>query len=499
VSLDAATGKPDPAFGERGRVSLGTLPSGERLRDFHWSSAPLVCGDTIVVGQSTSDAWTRQKNEPGTIRGFDVRNGSQLWTFYIVPRKGEEGYDSWQEGSADYTGAGNVWSWMSCDQALGRVFAATSTPSNDWYGGHRKGSGLFAETIVALDARTGEKAWHFQAVHHGLWDYDFPAAPILADIEIAGTPRKLLAQVSKQAFLYVFDRVTGEPIWPILELPVPASDVPGEHAWPTQPHPSWPLPYDRQGIALDDLIDFTPELRQMALEYVAQFHLGPVFAPPTLIEGEGGEKGKATLQLPGPVGGTNWNGAALDRETGILFVPSVTVPTVMGLRPPPDKSRSDLRFRVDLSEADGYAWATLPNGLPITKPPYGRVTAIDLKTGRHLWMVPNGEGPRDHPALRDLDLPRLGHAGRASPLVTATLLFLADGTPDMPVVPPWAGGRMFRAYDKSNGDLVWEYELPAGASGAPMTYMFEGKQYIVVPVSEREHEGELIAFALPDE
>ena len=495
VSLDAETGTVDPEFGSGGKVDMLDLGDDQRRRDYRWSSPPLVCGDVVVMGNSERDAWSRKKNPPGIIRGYDVRSGERKWTFYIIPRKGQAGYETWEDGSADYTGAANVWTWMSCDPELGRVYAATSTPSNDWYGGHRLGAGLYAESLVALDVETGERAWHFQAVHHGIWDYDFPCAPILADVEVDGVPRKVVAQVSKQAFVYVFDRVTGEPIWPIVELPVPASNVPGEVAWPTQPHPTWPLPFDLQGISHDDLIDFTPELRQMALEYVSQYNLGPLFMPPTLIEGL--DDMLPAIQTPGPVGGANWNGAALDPETGVLYVPSVTAPAIMGLRSPPDPARSDLRYRVDLSEADGYAWTKLPNGLPITKPPYGRITAIDLNTGAHIWMVPNGPGFRDHPPLKDLDLPPLGQPGRASPLVTKTLLFMAEGTTNMVVQPEGGGGRMFRAYDKATGDVVAEIELPAGVSSAPITYMHEGRQYIVMALGEADYETEFIALALP--
>ncbi len=495
-ALDTSTGRLDAAFGDGGRVDLLDLGNGERRRQFMWSSAPLICNDTIVLGNSERDAWSQQKNAPGIIRGYDATSGERKWTFYLIPRKGELGYDTWEDGSADYTGAANVWTWMSCDPELGAIYAATSTPSNDWYGGHRLGAGLFAESVLALDLETGERRWHFQAVHHGLWDYDFPAAPVLADIVKDGQPIKAVAVPSKQAFLYVFDRESGEPVWPIQELPVPPSDVPGEVAWPTQPFPTWPLPYDLQGLRHDDLIDFTPELRAMALEYVSQYHIGPIFLPPTLIEGV--DDARPTIQSPGPVGGTNWNGIGLDPETNVLFVPSVTAPAIMGLRPPPDPARSDLRYRVDLSEADGYAWTMLPNGLPITKPPYGRITAIDLDTGVHLWMVPNGDGPRDHPALAGLDLPKLGQPGRVSPLVTKTLLFVADGTPSMSV-QPWGGSPMFRAYDKTNGDMLWEIELPAGVSGAPMTYMHDGRQYIVMPVSGPDHENELVALALAEQ
>ena len=495
TALDADTGVPDPDFGDGGRIDMLDVGQGVRRRQYFWTSAPVVCRDVIVLGESTSDAWSRRKNPPGIIRGHDARSGALRWRFNIIPEPGEFGHDTWESPEAAEAGAANVWTWMSCDQELGMVYAATSTPSNDWYGGHRPGKGLFAESILAIDAETGERRWHFQAVHHGLWDYDFPAAPVLADIVVDGRPIKALALPSKQAFLYVFDRETGKSVWPIVDLPVPPSEVPGEQAWPTQPHPTWPLPYDLQGLAISDLIDFTPELRAMALEYVSGYRIGPIFQPPTLYDGP---DARPTIQVPGAVGGTNWNGAALDPETNVLFLPSVTVPAILGLRPPPDPARSDLRYRVDLSEADGYEWVTLPNGLPITKPPYGRLTAIDLDTGEHLWMVPNGDGPRDHPALAHLDLPPLGQQGRVSALVTKTLVFLADGSDAMVVQPSGAGSRKFRAYDKTTGEVVSEMELPAGVSGAPMTYFHEGRQYIVMAISGIGFEGELLALALPD-
>ena len=435
AALDADTGARDPEFGDGGRIDMLDAGQGVRRRQYFWTSAPVVCGDVIVLGESTSDAWSRRNNPPGMIRGYDARSGALRWRFNIIPAPGEFGHDTWDSPEAA------------------------------------------------------------QAVHHGLWDFDFPAAPVLADIVVDGKAIRALAQPSKQAFLYVFDRETGDPAWPIVELPVPPSEVPGEQAWPTQPHPTWPLPYDLQGLAIDDLIDFTPELRAMALEYVSEYRIGPIFQPPTLIEGE---NAKPTIQVPGAVGGTNWNGAALDPETNVLYLPSVTVPAVLGLRPPPDPARSNLRYRVDLSEADGYEWATLPNGLPITKPPYGRLTAIDLDTGEHLWMVPNGDGPRDHPALAHLDLPPLGQQGRVSALVTKTLVFLADGSDAMVVQPEGAGSRKFRAYNKTNGEAVWELDLPAGVSGAPMTYLHEGRQYIVMAISGVGFEGELLALALPE-
>jgi quinoprotein glucose dehydrogenase len=491
VSLDAKTGKQVASFGTDGRVDLRLGIRAEPLRAYHWTSPPLICGDVVVLGNSTLDPHNRKESEPGYIRGYDAASGKLEWVFHIIPLAGEVGYDTWEEGSAEYTGHGNVWTWMSCDEELGMVYAPTSTPTNDWYGGHRPGSGLFAESLVALDAKTGERKWHFQAVHHGLWDYDFPAAPILADVVVNGESRKVVAQVSKQAFLYVFDRVTGEPIWPIEERSVPASDVAGEKAHPTQPHPTRPAPYDLNGLTPDDLIDLTPELNAEAREILDRHRWGPIFLPPWLaVDAPDGKLG--AVQSPGPVGGSDWNGAALDPETGILYIPSVTAPFVAGLTAPTD-SRSNVDYLIG-----GGGFLQGPQGLPITKPPWGRITAIDLNTGEHLWVAANGDGPRDHQALAGLDLPPLGHRGRAQPLVTKTLLFVTDGSKDMIAVPPGGGGRSIRALDKKTGEVVWEKELPAGNTGSLMSYESGGEQYIVVPVGESGYQGALIALKVKE-
>ena len=501
VSLDAASGKPDVAFGNAGSIDLLSLGEGREPYDtYFWTSPPLLCGDVVVVGNSTTDPYNYKTSPPGTIRGYDVRSGKMLWLFDIIPRPGQFGHDTWLEGSADYTGHGNVWTWMSCDPELGYVYAPTSTPTDDWYGGHRPGDGLFGESLVALDARTGERVWHFQAVHHGLWDYDFPAAPILVDVTVDGKPVKAVAQVSKQAFTYVFDRVTGKPVWPIEERPVPQSDVPGERSSPTQPFPTKPPAFDLQGLTPADLIDLTPELHAEALAILEKQSYGPIFLPPRLFEGNVDGKVGA-VQMPGPVGGSDWNGAAVDPETGILYVPSVSAPLVAAVGPPP--SRGDVRYMVrgggflDGPRGNAKAGGAANDPLPITRPPWGRVTAIDLNRGEILWIAANGDGPRDHPALAGLDLPPLGQRGRASPLLTKTLLFLPEGSKDMIAVPEGGGGRFFRAFDKTTGKVLWKIELPAGATGAPMTYLAGGKQYVVLPVGEREHEGELVALALP--
>jgi len=492
VALGTRTGEPYSEFGEGGRVDL-RRDMGPRLQGYAWNAAPLVCGDVVIVGAAMSDNPTRQEATPGYVMGYDVITGELRWRFNPVPQPGQAGNETWEDGSWEYSGNANVWTVMSADEELGYVYLPVSTPTNDWYGGHRLGDNLFAESLVALECATGERVWHFQMVHHGLWDYDNPAAPNLVDITVDGRPIQAVVQVSKQGFTYVFDRVTGEPVWPIVEVAVPPSLVPGERASPTQPFPTWPLPFERQGITVNDLIDFTPELRAEAIEIFGGYVSGPMFTPPS-VRSDDPDETQGTIQLPGWVGGADWNGAAVDPETQILYVPSVTAPIVVALVQP-DPDRSDFRYvRGAPRSVDG------PRGLPLVKPPWGRITAIDLNTGEHLWMVPNGEGPRDHEALQGLDLPKLGVPGRPAPLLTKTLLFIGEGSPSMlamPRFPGGAGGNMFRAYDKDTGDVLWEMELPAGTSGAPMTYMADGKQYIVVGIGESNRPAEFIALSLP--
>ncbi len=407
-------------------------------------------------------------------------------------RPGEFGHDTWENGSADYTGNTNVWSMLTVDETLGYVYLPFGTPTNDYYGGHRPGDGLFGESLVCLDAATGKRVWHFQGVHHGLWDYDFPAAPILVDITVAGRRINAVAQVSKQGFVYVFDRKTGTPVWPIEERPVPQSSAPGEKTSKTQPFPTRPPAFDRQGLQDDDVIDFTPELRAQALEVLKQFDHGPLFTPPS-------ERG--TVQLPGNVGGADWGGAGVDPTTGMLFVPSLTSPIIDQLVKG-DPARGNMAFR-----RGGLQNLPTLDGLPLYKPPYSRVTAYDLNTGTIAWQVPIGDGPRDHPLLKDLHLGPLGNGSRGSPLVTPTLLFVSQAsgglgrgealkvggrelTPQTPEPPK------FRAFDKSTGELVWDLELPVGPAAAPMTYSYGGKQYVVMAIGGGL-DAELIAFALP--
>jgi quinoprotein glucose dehydrogenase len=489
VSIDAETGRPDPAFGDGGAVNLANDPD-PRVLTYEWTSAPLVVRDMVIVGTTAmvpNRNWTTAP--PGYVRAYDVRTGELRWRFNPIPAPGDPAVETWADSSWAYSGNGNVWTLMSADEELGHVYLPTKTTTNDWYGGARPGDNLYGESVVAVDVDTGERIWHYQMVHHGIWDYDPPAAPNVIDVVVDGRPVKAIAQVTKQAFVFAFDRETGAPIWPIEERPVPTSPVPGEVAAETQPFPTWPLPFDHQGITKDDLIDFTPELRAEAEAILDDFVYGPIFTPPT-VKGVDGKQG--TILMPGWVGGANWGGAAVDPETGVLYVPSVTSPNVTALVPPPLPDSSDHRYIRGLPRE-----VPMPGGLPLLKPPYGRITAIDMNTGEHVWMRPNGPGPRDHPAIADLQLSWLGQRGRPAPLLTRTLLFLGEGTEDALSILPLAGGKAFRAWDKATGDVVWEMMLDAGTSGAPMTYLADGRQFIVVAIGDRNTSGRLVALALP--
>ena len=493
ICVEATSGRPCNDFGENGRLDLmRDLPRAVR-GDRDWLNAllysvqspPIVVGDTVITPSSISSYNITKEAPPGWMRGFDVQSGRTKWTFHTIPQGDEFGNDTWGGDSWRVTGKVGVWSLMSADEELGLLYLPTNTPAPDYYGGHRPGANLFAESVVALDIETGERVWHFQAVHHGLWDYDFPAAPNLVDIEVDGRPVKALAQVSKQGFLYVFDRVTGEPLWPIEERPVPTdTDIQGEMPWPTQPFPTRPAPFEYQGVTTDDLVDFTPEIHQMAIEAVNGFRLGPLFTPQSL---------RGTIQRPSASGGGNWSGAGIDPETGLLYVPSVNAFSVLNYREPEPGEGATL----DLIEARGAARRrpTMPQGLPLFKPPYSRMTAIDLTTGDHAWMQPMGNGDRirSHAMLRDLNLPPLGgDSSRAGPLVTKTLLIYAlttGGTTD---------GPRLVALDKATGEALASVDLPRGAIGTPMTYLLDGRQFIALTVGGSPVP-ELIALALPEQ
>ena len=473
-ALDAGTGKPITDFGEDGRVDL-TLGLGRPTDRKLYSvvAAPVVVKDILVVGASIMYGPRNKEMPPGHVRGFNIRTGEQAWIFNTIPQENEFGADTWRDDAWKYSGNTNVWTGMSADLELGYVYLPTGTPTNDWYGGHRVGQNLFAESLVCLDAATGKRVWHFQMIHHGLWDYDLPAAPTLVDIEVDGKTIKAVAQVSKQAFLYVFDRVTGEPVWPIIETPVPPSKIPGEYAAPTQPTPSRPAAFDRQGVRDEDLIDFSEALHDEAKQIISQFEYGPIYTPPSL---------KGTINMPGWGGGANWSGAAFDPSSQMLYIPSVTNPMVVKLKPGnPDETNFKYVRSRSVTSIRG------PQGLPISKPPYGRMTAIDLSTGKHTWMVPNGNGPRQK--VIDLGLPDPGPLGNRStgPLLTETLLFVAQ-----------ADGKrnLLRAFDKTDGHVIAEIDLPLRPGGTPMTYMSGGKQYIAV-ASGQGDAAALVVVALP--
>ena len=498
-SIDAATGKLDPAFGDRGVVNLNTnllAPDDPRTPEHMGSTGPgVVVGDVIVVQVIGNDGPKNKVGTPGYIRGYDVRTGKQLWMFHTVPRAGEFGVETWKNESWRYTGAASVWSMMAADPELGYVYLPIESPTNNFWGGQRPGDGLFGESIVCLDAKTGKRVWHFQILHHGVWDYDLPAAPILHDIRMNGKTIKAVTVLTKQGMNFVFDRVTGEPVWPIEERPVPTQmAVPGESLSPTQPFPTKPAPYSNLGYHEEDVIDFTPQLRAEALKILEQYVKGPMYTPPTLV-GEGIPT-KGTMVYPNFGGGSNWNGGAVDIETNTLFVPTRNTFMAVGLRKA-DPKLTDWQYAA--AGGGGATPMRLPNGLPLNRPPWALVTATDMNRGEHIWSRAIGGAPdsiRNHPALKglNLDFDNMGQISvRPSPLVTRTLLFLAESAN----IGGDPGGRMFRAYDKATGKVVAEIELPAKTSGAPMTYLHEGRQYIAIALSEQEHPAELIALALP--
>jgi quinoprotein glucose dehydrogenase len=551
IALDAKTGIPATGFGVNGVVDL-KLEDDQQIDlitgETGLHATPIIAKDVIVVGAAhlPGGAPKSKTHEKGFVRGYDARTGKRLWIFHTIPLPGEFGNDTWEKDSWAYTGNAGVWAQMTIDEELGMVYLPVELPTGDYYGGNRPGNGLFGESVVALDLKTGQRKWHYQLVHHGLWDMDIPCAPILANLTVGGRSIKAIAQPTKQGWVYVFDRTNGRPVWPIEERPVAKGDVPGEWYSTTQPFVTKPPAFDRQGVAPDDLIDFTPELHEEALKLAARYKLGPIFTPPVVSKAEGP---LATLILPSATGGANWQGGALDPESNILYIYSATSITPLGLVPA-DPARSDFgwvqgtarpaganlstgasatRGASGAGSATGAA-GTAPGsaadagggrgaaaagggrgggggeggggltvqGLPLVKPPYGRITAIDLNKGEMVWQIAHGETPdniKNHPALKGLNIPRTGRPGRVGVLVTKTLAIAGEGS--FATQANGQRGALLRAYDKATGQDAGAVIMPAPQTGSPMTYLLNGKQYLVVAVSGGNYPGELLAYKLP--
>ena len=511
IALDAKTGAPVTSFGVNGVVDLKLnddqkmdLDSGSNGEDIGLHSTPIITGNTVIVGAAhlAGGDPPSKTHVKGYVRGFDVRTGKRLWIFHTIPLPGEFGSNTWLNGSNVYTGNTGVWGQISVDEQLGLIYLPVELPTGDYYGGDRPGAGLFGESIVALDSRTGKRKWHYQLVHHGFFDMDIPCAPMLVDLNINGQTVKALAQPTKQSYLYVFNRETGKPIWPITETPEPKGDVPGEWYSPTQPIPSKPPAYDRQGVSEDDLIDFTPELHAAAVQLVQKYKIGPLFTPPIVSQLQGP---LATIHLPGSTGGANWPGGSWDPETHRLYIYSQTTPAMLGLVPP-DPKVSSLAYIQGIARAPdaaggrrGGGGGLQVQGLPLIKPPWGRITAFDLDKGDILWQVAHGDTPdnvKNNPALKGLNIPRTGRPGIIGVLTTKTLVVAGESSF---VTTPNGRGAMLRAYDKATGKDVGAVYLPAPQSGSPMTYMLNGRQYLVLAISGPGFPGELIAFRLPVE
>jgi quinoprotein glucose dehydrogenase len=544
VALNAKTGALVSSFGTNGIVDLKvgvTNGTGQQIDletgEIGLHSTPIVAGNTVLVGSAMREGFTikTHNNTKGLVRAFDARTGKLIWTFHTIPHPGEFGNDTWLNGSWATNGNAGVWSQMSVDEQLGLAYLPVEDPSSDFYGGHRPGNDLFGDSIVCVDLKTGERKWFFQIVHHPMWDYDISSAPILADITVDGKPIKAVAVPTKEAFLYVFDRVTGKPVWPIVEKPAPKGDVPGEWYSPTQPFPTKPPAYARQAVTEDDLIDFTPEMKAKALEIMKVYKMGPMFNPAVVSKVDGP---LAAITIGTTAGGTNWPGAGYDPETHIVYAPASnsSVAPLSLVKPPPDFptdmdyvfGRADQQFRFVLGPGEGSAADARPaapppppppptrgvgaaggggggaflavEGMPIVKPPYGLLTAIDLDKGDIKWQVPHGDTPdvvRNNPALKGKDISTTGQGGNVGLVITKTLVVIGD--PGITTTPDHPRGAMLRAYDKETGKQVGAVYLPAAQSGSPMTYMLNGKQYIVVAVSGGSYSGDYIAFSLPSE
>jgi len=492
IALDAATGKPFRDFGDTGVVDLTKQlgRNGKAVNRLHYTetSPPVVWHNLVIVGNGVADKLIYPNDPPGDVQAFDVKSGKRKWDFSPVPRSAkDEGAETWLNDSWQTTGHTNVWAPFSVDDRRGLVYLPVSTPSNDWYGGARLGHDLFAEAIVCLDARSGKRVWYFQTVHHGLWDYDLPTAPVLGTVKVDGRSRDIVAVPAKTGFLFVFDRVTGDPIWPIQERGVPESDVPGEHAAQSQPFPTKPKAFARQGFGFDDIIDFTPAIKARALETIRPYRLGPLFTPPST---------EGTIVMPGAIGGSGWGGGAFDPTTGTIYIKATNQPALYKIVQPTRSDTLDADYTADLSAqalrvvmpvTSGDSTQRVPP-LPINKPPYGTLVAIDLNTGETRWDVTLGDTPaiRNNPLLRGLKLPPLGVAGSPGPIVTAGGLIFVSG-----------GGSELYAIDTKDGKPLWSADLGQNAYATPMTYRTRaGKQFVVIATGAA-NGAKLVAFALP--
>jgi quinoprotein glucose dehydrogenase len=481
IQLDAKTGRPVASFGKDGVIDLGEgLVWAINKKHYTNTSPPVVYKDLIIVGNGVGDRLTYKNDPPGDVRAFHARTGKLVWKFNTIPQKGEFGNNTWDGGSWQFTGHTNVWAPMSVDERRGLLFMPVSTPSNDYYGGRRPGQNLFAESVVCLDANTGVRKWHFQIVHHGLWDYDPASAPNLVTITVDGKRIDAVVQLTKQGWAFVFDRVSGKPIWPIEERQVARSDVPGEASWPTQPFPTKPPAFESQGVTLDDAFDATPELKTKAVAELKKYRLGPIYTPPSL---------EGTVALPGVWGGANWGGGAFDPATGRLFVKTTRSPAIFKMEPFNKTQQPQDR----LDEVDAEYVQRSPSGfvdgVPVLKPPYAHLVAVDLNRGEIAWKVPFGDAPelRALPALKDVSLPeRLGSVGPPGVIVTRSGLVFGGGN-DMAL----------SAYDARDGREVWRFVLPRQATATPMTYLAPDGRQMVVVATGRGEDTALVAFALP--
>jgi quinoprotein glucose dehydrogenase len=522
VALDAKTGSPIPGFGKAGIVDL-KMDDDQEIDlingDVGLHSTPTVAKNVVIVGAAhlSGDVPKNHANVKGYVRGFDVKTGKRLWIFHTIPKPGEYGYNTWENDSASKSGNTGVWGQISVDEELGLAYVPVELPTGDYFGGYRAGNALFGESIVAVDLQTGKRKWHYQLVHHGLWDMDIPCAPILVDIPVNGKIVKALAQPTKQSFLYVFNRENGQPIWPIEERPVEKGDVPTEWYSPTQPFPTKPPAYENQGVSIDSLINYTPELREEAIKLIAKYKIGPIFTPPALSKPEGPV---ATLISPGSQGGTNWPGGSYDPDTHMVYVFSKREIAMLGIVSNTNTELSDFNYVHGVAGAaprrgqamgaaaptgggrggppEGGGGGLTVKGLPLLKPPYGTISAIDLTKGEIAWQTAHGETPdniKNNPALKGITIPRTGRSGNLGPLTTKTLVICGEA--GFGPTPSGARGAMLRAYAKDTGKEVGAVYMPAPQTGSPMTYSMGGEQYLVVAIGGSGYPAELVAYKLP--